>query len=417
MTNDLISWIEGRIESDSSLDDEVGLLILAALEGDALLESYLLSGSSPRVSTERIVDGQSAEPATGAFLRSVQVAGFRGIGAPVTLFLEPVPGLTVVAGRNGSGKSSIAEGLELLLTRGTYRWKNKRSTQWSEQWRNLHYEGPPEIIAEVVEEGAGPVRLCTQWDASSSDVNAHQTSAQRTIGGTKGPAQDIAVLGWAPSLETYRPMLSYDELGGLLESGPSELYDAIAKVLGTEQLADALSRIRSQVTQMAAPLKAATADRKELQAEAASLDDERAQAVAPLLKKSSPRTTPIREVATGVTLPDRGVVASLRALAQLQSPDVASVAAAAARLRAAVSAMADAGEAEASRRVARLDVRRQALRLHADHGEQSCPVCTQGRLDDAWVSTSRDLVSREEAELKQLSEAGVELDAARCVTS
>ena len=35
-------------------------------------------------------------------------------------------------------------------------------------------------------------------------------------------------------------MLSYDEIGGLLESGPSELYDAITKVLGTKQLADAL---------------------------------------------------------------------------------------------------------------------------------------------------------------------------------
>jgi ABC-type hemin transport system ATPase subunit len=413
MTNDLISWIEQRIEADPALDDEVGLLILAALEGDAQLDGYLMSGAAPRGSADRAGAGEPADPATGAFLRSVQVTGFRGIGAPVTLSLEPVPGLTVIAGRNGSGKSSIAEGLELLLTGGTYRWKNKRSTQWSAQWRNLHREGPPEIIAEVIEEGAGPVRLCTRWDAGSTDVNDHTTTAQRTVGGTKAPTQDAAALGWAPSLETYRPMLSYDELGGLLESGPSELYDAIAKVLGTEQLADALARIKSRLTQMAVPQKTATADRKALQAEAGSLDDERAQAVAPLLKKTSPDTTPIRELATGITLPDRGIVASLRALAQLQSPDAAGVVAAAARLRAALSSMADAGEAEAARRVARLDVRRQALRLHADHGEQSCPVCTQGTLDSAWVETSRDLVAREEAELKELSEAGAELDAAR----
>ncbi|MDQ3485607.1 MAG: recombinase RecF, partial [Actinomycetota bacterium] len=271
----------------------------------------------------------------------------------------------------------------------------------------------PEIVAEIIEEGAGPVRLCTRWDADSTNVNDHTTTAQRTVSGTKGPVQDAATLGWAPSLETFRPMLSYDELGGLLESGPSELYDAIAKVLGTEQLADALARIKFRLTQMAAPQNTATAARKALQAEAAGLDDERAQTVAPLLKKTSPDTTPIRELATGVTLPDRGIVASLRALAQLPSPDVAGVGAAAERLRAAVSAMADAGEVEAARRVARLDIRRQALRLHTEHGDQSCPVCNKGTLDLAWAEGSRDLVAREEAELRELSEARVELDDAR----
>ena len=413
MTNDLISWIEKRIDADPHLDDEVGLLILAALEGDSELDDYLVSGASSREGADPSEVGEPVDPATGAFLRLVQVTGFRGIGAPVTLALEPVPGLTVVAGRNGSGKSSIAEGLEMLLTGGTYRWKNKRSTQWSEQWRNLHHEGPPEIVAEIVEEGSGPVRLCTRWDAASANVNDHTTTAQRTVSGTKGPVQDASALGWASSLETFRPILSYDELGGLLESGPSELYDAISKVLGTEQLADALGRIKTRLTQMGAPQKTATADRKALQAEAAGLDDERAQTVAPLLKKTAPDTTSIRALATGVTLPDHGLIASLRALTQLQSPDAPTVGAAAARLRAALSAMADAGEAEAARRVARLDIRRQALRLHASHGEQSCPVCTQGTLDLAWVEASNDLVAHEEAELRELSEAKGELDDAR----
>jgi energy-coupling factor transporter ATP-binding protein EcfA2 len=413
MTNDLIRWIEERIDADQSLDDEVGLLVLAALEGDDQLDDYLQSGTTSRHSDEPSESDEPPDPASGAFLRSLQVTGFRGIGRTVTLPLEPVPGLTVVAGRNGSGKSSLAEGLEVLLTGGTYRWKNKKSTQWSEQWRNLHHDGATEIVAEIVEQGAGPILLCTRWAAGATDVNNHTTTAQRTVNGTKGPTQDASVLGWAPALETYRPMLSYDELGGLLESGPSELYDAIAKILGTEQLVDALARIKARFTTMSAPKKAATADRQTLQAEAAALDDERAEAVAPLLKKTTPDTTTIRELATGVVLPDRGIVASLRALTQIQSSDPASVARAADRLRAAVSAMADAGEAEAARRVARLDVRRQALRLHAEHGEQSCPVCNQGTLDDAWAETSRDLVAHEEAELEELTTAKEELNAAR----
>jgi hypothetical protein len=413
LTNDLITWIEQRIEVDSTLDDAVGLLVLAALEGEDELDDYLQSGASVRRAGEQQGSEEAPAPATGAFLRSVQVAGFRGIGSSTTLTLEPAPGLTVVAGRNGSGKSSIAEGLEMVLTGGTYRWKNKKSTQWSERWRNVHYDGKTELTAELVEEGAGPIRMCTRWPAAATDVNEHTTTAQRTLNGTKGPTQDAAALGWGPALETYRPMLSYDELSGLLEAGPSELYDAIAKVLGTEQLADALARIKSRFSQLAAPQKEANAVRRTLQSEAAALDDERAQAVAPLLKKTTPDTTAIRDLATGVAMPDRGVIASLRALTQLQSPEPGHVATAASRLRAAVSAMATAGEAEAARRVARLDVRRQALQLHAEHGEQSCPVCNQGTLDDAWAQTSRDLVAHEESELRELSDARAELDAAR----
>lgn len=246
LTNDLITWIEQRIDVDSTLDDAVGLLVLAALEGEDELDDYLHSGARVRRAGAQHGSEDAPSPATGAFLRSVQVTGFRGIGSSTTLALEPAPGLTVVAGRNGSGKSSIAEGLEMVLTGGTYRWKNKKSTQWSERWRNVHYDGEPEVTAELVEEGAGPIRMCTRWPAATTDVNEHTTTAQRTVNGTKGPTQDAAALGWGPALATYRPMLSYDELSGLLEAGPSELYDAIAKVLGTEQLADALARIKSR---------------------------------------------------------------------------------------------------------------------------------------------------------------------------
>jgi DNA repair exonuclease SbcCD ATPase subunit len=411
--NDLITWIEQRIDRDPTIDDEVGLIVLAALEGEAQLDQYLHSGAPTPPKQPSVATQDVAQRATGAFLHTLQVTGFRGIGPTVTLTLEPSPGLTVVAGRNGCGKSSLAEGLEVLLTGGTYRWKNKKSTQWAERWRNIHYAGDPGVTAQFIEEGPGPMLLRTRWTPGTSLVDDHRTTSQRTVNGTKGPEQDSVTLGWRAALETYRPILSYEELGGLLESGPSELYDAIAKVLGTEQLADAVGRIKSRLNVLLLPQKSATTDRKTLQLEAGSLEDERAVAVAALMKKANPDTAAIRDLATGVRMSDRGIVSSLRAVATLQSPDPAHVATAANRLRSAVGAMAEAGEAEAARRIARLDVRRQALQLHAAHGEQSCPVCNKGSLDEAWAAASRELVEREETELRKLSDARAELNAAR----
>ena len=52
----------------------------------------------------------------GATLTEITVEGFRGIGPRRSLRLTPGPGLTLVVGRNGSGKSSFAEGVEILLT-------------------------------------------------------------------------------------------------------------------------------------------------------------------------------------------------------------------------------------------------------------------------------------------------------------
>ena len=55
-----------------------------------------------------------------------------------TLELRPGSGLTLVVGRNGSGKSSFAEALEVLLTGDSLRWK-ERAAVWREGWRNLHH--------------------------------------------------------------------------------------------------------------------------------------------------------------------------------------------------------------------------------------------------------------------------------------
>lgn len=409
MGSELAEWVSMRIDEDG-LDDEVGLVVLAAIDGEAEFDDYLAGGelTRSRLAETATTKPEIAEPA-GAFLRSISVQGFRGIGPEVTVKLEPVPGLTVIAGRNGSGKSSIAEGLELILTGGTYRWK-KKSGQWKEHWRNLHHPTPGGIKLEVIEEGVGKTTIATSWSDTATDVDDRKDYFQRQ----GGPQQSgLDGLGWTRPLETFRPLLSYDELGGLLEESPSALYDALAKVLGMEQLTDALKRIQAQLKEVKAPHTETATQRKALQQAAAALEDERAGRVAELLKKTAPNVVAVRAVATGVDQVDQGPVAALRALASLSAPDPDEVTAAAAALRRAVEGMAIAGEQDARRRLSRMSLRREALKLHVAHGDQSCPVCNEGTLDGVWAESSRTLVEREEEELAEITRVSHELGVAR----
>lgn len=115
------------------MEEPVAKLVLAAMCGGEALDSN--HGAPP------IATGSAATATTvvgGTYLTSVEVGGFRGIGETVKVEIAPRPGLTVIAGRNGSGESSLAEALNLVLTSSSYRWAAKaNSIQWSEQWRNL----------------------------------------------------------------------------------------------------------------------------------------------------------------------------------------------------------------------------------------------------------------------------------------
>src|SRR4051794_18561021 len=165
------------------------------------------------------------------WLKSVTVEGFRGIGAPATLTLEPSPGLTVVVGRNGSGKSSFAEGLELLMTGALKRWE-KRPKAWTETWQCLHHDGPTRIAGELVLEGSGEsVALAREWPHGAGYDDAS---------GRAAPAAVLARHGWDRALPSFRPFLAYAELATMFDT-LSSLYDALAPVLGLGDV-DALAR-------------------------------------------------------------------------------------------------------------------------------------------------------------------------------
>lgn len=392
----LVAWVDERLQT-SGLSEESALLVLAALDGDELLDSYLDEGTP----VQRPRESSDAEvvPANGVVLTSIRVEGFRGIGPESELRIAPKPGLTVVVGRNGSGKSSFSEALELVLTGGTYRWANK-GTEWRDHWRNLHHP-TARISIGLVEEGVGPISVTSTWANEQKAVDGRVVRAQ-----VKGEPQvdGIDHLGWKTALEQFRPILSYEELGGMLEGKQSDLYDALASILGVEQVSDAVKRLKARSTVRKGPCDVATTRRKELQKWAAGSTDSRAVKAAALLRKSDPDTSALRAIATGSPQVDQGPVNALRLLAAIAGPDQGILGREVTQLRVAKNELADAGASVSQRKRDRLRLLEAGLRLHANHGDQTCPICHVGELDAPWAESSRLLAENQKAEFE-----GVEL--------
>jgi hypothetical protein len=166
VTSPLTDHILRRLASTGADAHPWSFLVLAALEGDAALATYLAGEGVPvKPAAVAPAPAATAEP-PGAFVGAVTVQGFRGVGPATTLPLHAGPGLTLVVGRNGSGKSSFAEGLELLLTGDNLRWKG-RPLPWKLGWRNLHQADTTALSAELVVEGLGPLTATRTWAAGA----------------------------------------------------------------------------------------------------------------------------------------------------------------------------------------------------------------------------------------------------------
>lgn len=218
MTPELQGRVINRLVETGAANKSWALGILAALEGGAALDRYLDDTAKvpAAASLSQATTPSSVLPEPpGVYVSSITVEGFRGVGKGVTLSLPPGPGLILIVGRNGSGKSSFAEGLELLLTGRNLRWEKPRAKVWQEGWRNLHHAGQPSLKADLLVEGKGSLAASRVW--ASNDIGKSQASLI-----TKGqPARPLDSVGWSDALITFRPFLSYNELGSLLEEGPS----------------------------------------------------------------------------------------------------------------------------------------------------------------------------------------------------
>ena len=394
MSNSLNRLVHNRLGTDGVGDQDWSRLVLAAFDGIAGIEEVLRTGALAATTSDNDTDYAHG----GAYLKTLTVEGFRGIGPEKTLTFEPGPGLTVVVGRNGSGKSSFAEALEVLFTGNSQRWVG-RSKVWQEGWRNLHHAHPAKIAASVSLDGERETSIARQWDESAA-FDAHTTAAQ-TMG---KPKTTLDALGWNAALVSYRPFLSYNELGSLLDEGPSKLYDALSLVLGLDELVQAQAALGKCRTERQHGLKAADQERKAIIETLKTLlsrqADARAQTCLDALTSDSWGLAEVESVLATASAPaaDQDLTLLSKA-ATLDAPDSARVASAVQALREADEALkAVAGtDAERSRELA--DLLDAALEFHGSHGSDGsdgsdknvdCPVCGQrSALTQTWAESSR----------------------------
>jgi recombinational DNA repair ATPase RecF len=403
-------------------DDSWKLLVLAALESDDSLEDAIEAGVQPGPrgkSTSAGPKGRarmpkaSAPPPQVAYLRSITVEGFRGVGKQVTLELPPGPGLTLVIGRNGSGKSSFAEGLELLLTGQTYRWLD-RAKIWKDGWRNLHHPHAS-VQAEFALQGEPkPCALVLAWKEGDPLESGSRTAQIRGK-----ERMDAGALGWDEPLRSYRPCLSYNELGSMLDEGPSKLYDGLAAILGLEDLVTSQDRLREARLRREKAHKAAA----EMQAQivgalrASFTDDGRARAVVDALDRKDWDLDEVERVLAGTTATggqDESAVGALQRLAGLTAPSVQDVARATERLRKADAAERAVAGTIASRARQLADLLDRALAFHDTHGDGGCPVCDRdGALSKQWHDKKKKEASAFREAAAAATSAGLEAEAAR----
>ncbi|AKS35851.1 AAA family ATPase [Mycolicibacterium goodii] len=396
----LKNFVLSLADRDDTLSEQAKLVVLAALEGSDDLTEVLGDTATRPELVESLTTAQedTTEP-VGAYLRSITVQGFRGIGPEVTLNFQPGPGLTVVAGRNGSGKSTLAEGLELALTGKNSRWGDKPGV-WSQSWRNLHAGEPAQLRVVLAEEGSGATTIGVDWPAGDEvEVDDCSCWVQRPT----RKREDVSVLGWAGALEMYRPLLSYDELGGILEGAPSKFYDQLHKLLGLEQLTEAMARLDAEVRELKQPSEERRKARSVLRAKLESHEDPRAAQALIQVKKHRPDLDALRPLITGGAGGD--VPAAWRQADELSTPTDDEVTAACEALRAAADAElrevehADALAADRGR------VLSMGLEFHAAHGDQKCPVCGQGDLTAEWAAAARTVLEQDQRSVKTLTEA------------
>lgn len=390
MNSDLRRVVHDRLAADDLLKTPWASLVLAACESAEAVEALLANTVADTVAPAA---PQAAAPA-GAYLTSLGVEGFRGIGPKQSITLSPGPGLTVIVGRNGSGKSSFAEALEVLLTGDSKRWSD-RSKIWKEGWRNLHQDQSAAVEAEFQLEDGSRTKVSCEWQKDGA------LDDQAVIVQPKGKTKTtLDAIGWSSALVSFRPFLSYNELGSMLDEGPSKLYDALSLVLGLEDLVNAQTVLADARLARQKTFQLADDAREEFVEQLKTLladdSDDRAKTCLDALTSKSWGLDAIEAaIGAGGAAPATQDVHVLTRTVALDAVDAHAVAEIVKALRTADQKLKDlaGGNTEQARQVVAL--LEAALAMHAAHGDQACPVCGgKPGLTKKWADATRKQIDR-----------------------
>lgn len=342
---------------ESNERDRVLDLVLAAVDGGETFDDVVAGEPVGRPGTAGAADSVAGKmvEASGVYLSSITVEGFRGIGPASTLAFPPGPGLTVITGRNGSGKSSFAEALEVVLTGTAHRFA--RSAVWKDGWRNTQTTTPASI------------RLGVHLPGSRGETVIEEC--------------------WAT-----------DELGAGVT--PTALHDKVGVALGLEVVDAALVRLSTARKRHGEAAKASKAAKTELISMLGTTDDERAERARGLLSvRKEIDLDGLYQLAAGATVIDPNV-AKLQQLASMPAVDLSQVAELAAGMKVAADTLATVETPQNRQASAIDDLLLRALDSHDYRSSDSCPVCgTPAVFDDGW----RALAELRREELRSTSGA------------
>ncbi|MGW4436233.1 AAA family ATPase [Streptomyces sp. NPDC004596] len=381
--------VEARLAADTKLSVAAKALVREALGGSEGAESAAGTAAGP------------------VYLGKVTVTGFRGVGSQARLNLRPKPGVTLVVGRNGSGKSSFAEAIETLFT-GTNAHCAGGHPSHAVRWRNLHHGETTAVEAKLAVEGdPSPSTLTRTWTGDAF------TDSRAVL---KRPGQGVVPLkqsGWEQAMRAHRPFLSYADLGNMINGKPAEMYDNVAAILGLDHL-NAAARRLAAVKKELEDVQKAEKERKPLlhaALENAGHDDRALRALMAMDEKGGPDYAVLDALISGVPTADEGRLREARLEADAQGPDLDRVGAAVDTLRRAMADAEDLKGSAAADAHSRAGLLQAALRhsdRHAD--ETACPVCgTEQVLDREWSRHAEAEVAAllQEAEAVRKAEAGV----------
>ncbi|WP_030598580.1 AAA family ATPase [Streptomyces fulvoviolaceus] len=347
------------------------------------------------------------------YIRSITAAGWRGIGPAATVQLHPGPGLTLVTGRNGSGKSSFAEAAEMALTGDNFRWQG-RTQVWKKGWRNLHEHSSPEVAVKLCFDAGSdgskePVTVRRVWHGEGLEES--RTVVEQA---GKPTGEDLHDVIDAEQLSLYRPFLPYAQLGAVINGPLTTLHDEISRIIGLELLSDTDTAARARAKTLTETENAAKALTATVIKELSEVDDPRAAEAVAALSGRSPDLDVVRALLKGHSVADETHLSRLRRLATMESPDHQTVTKAVARLRSAAAVADDARHGSAGDARQLIKLLEAALEHRRRHpGISDCPVCgSTDLLDRTWAERTRAQVERLQAEAADAEAAHRELAAA-----